>query len=331
MLGRLGEAVRVGHGVLSVAEELRDLECVVPLGTTLGYVHALRGDFTTSRTMFDVSATALEQMENPSRWSFLFAQRAWLAILVGDWPAAQTELDQARVWSRGADRSWYSAYPLILLARLRLLEGEAQTAAELARDAVAQSEAGGDLQGQRWAVSILAEIDILAGRPEVARARLVPLLDRPGLEECDVTSLLVVLAWAYLELGQANQAAASVDQALTRARREDMRVVVVEALRVRSLVAVRRAEWDVAVRCLEEGLTLARDMPYPYAEARLLQVFGELDARTGDVHAARRRLEAARITLQRIGANAECERAEQQLAALSVRPSMRVPDGPGRL
>jgi hypothetical protein len=40
----------------------------------------------------------------------------------------------------------------------------------------------------------------------------------------------------------------------------------VEALRVQAMVALRRQHWVEAGRALEEGLALARGMPYPYAE-----------------------------------------------------------------
>ena len=122
-----------------------------------------------------------------------------------------------------------------------------------AQDALALAEGSGDLQALRWAATTMAELDILEGRPEAARARLVPLLDRPGLEECDVTTLLPVLAWAQLELGQVDEAAENVEQALRRARPEEMRLVLVEALRVRALIALRRERWDEAARSLDGG------------------------------------------------------------------------------
>ena len=55
---------------------------------------------------------------------------------------------------------------------------------------------------------LLAEHDLRAGRPAEAQARLAPLLDRPGLEELDVTRLLPHLAWAHLELGDVTTAVA---------------------------------------------------------------------------------------------------------------------------
>jgi hypothetical protein len=57
-----------------------------------------------------------------------------------------------------------------------------------------------------------------------------------------------------------------------------------------------------AAAVLEEGLELARSLPYPYAEARIL---AELD-----------RLEEALAIFRRLGARKDIERTEQELAAL---------------
>ncbi|MGH2389607.1 MAG: hypothetical protein ACRDIE_15510, partial [Chloroflexota bacterium] len=149
-------------------------------------------------------------------------------------------------------------------------EGEWSAATTSVREALDLTEGGGDLQALRWASGVMAEVDILEGRPAAARARLLPLLDRPGLKECDVTRLLPLLAWAQLDLGEVDLAADAVGQALARAQPEEMRLVLVEALRVRALVARQREQWDVAARSLAEALALARSMPYLYAEARLV-------------------------------------------------------------
>jgi hypothetical protein len=93
--------------------------------------------------------------------------------------------------------------------------------------------------------------------------------------------------------------------------------VLVEALRVQALIALRRERWDEAASSLAEGLALARDMPYPHAEARLLQASERLHILRGEPEAARERLEAARATFAQLGARRDTERAAQALAALS--------------
>ena len=317
VLGRLGEALRLGQEVLPLAERVGDLECLSRAHSNLAFIHVLRADFASGRSSVDLARAQAEQLGNPGRLAFALALRSWLAVLSGDWTSARADLDQATAVGSQADLAWFSAYLPIFLARLSLAEGAWDAAAAQAQDALALSEGSGDLQGLRWASGVLAELDILKGRAEAARARLVPLLDRPGLEECDVTSLLPVLAWAHLELGQVDEAAETVEHSLRRARPEAMRLVLVEALRVQALIALRRERWEEATRSLEEGLELARGMPYPYAEARLLQVSSELHAQRGAQEAARDQLEAARAIFARLGARLDLARVAQTLETLS--------------
>jgi tetratricopeptide (TPR) repeat protein len=136
-----------------------------------------------------------------------------------------------------------------------------------------------------------------------------------------VTALLPVLAWAYLEQGQVAQASDVVGQALARARPEEMRLVLVEALRVQALVALRRQQWDEAVGSLEEGLALARAMPYPYAETRLLHVYGQLHAEEGELALARQHLEAALALSRRLGARRVTAQVERAVASLPQQPA----------
>jgi tetratricopeptide (TPR) repeat protein len=143
------------------------------------------------------------------------------------------------------------------------------------------------------------------------------LLDRPGLEELLVTAILPMLAWAHLELGEVAQARDVVEQAIRRSRPENFRRVLVEALRVQAMVAMRLGQWDEAERAVEEGLSLARSMAYPYAEARLLHLAGQLRAHLEQPEAAREQLEAALAIFQRLGARKDVERIESLVAALS--------------
>jgi hypothetical protein len=139
--------------------------------------------------------------------------------------------------------------------------------------------------------------------------------------------LLPVLAWAQLELGQVDVAAGTVEQALRRSRPEEMRLALVEVLRVQALIALRRDQWDEAARGLEEGLRLARDMPYPYAEARLLHLDGLLHAQKQELEPARERLEAALAIFRRLGAQADAKRVAQDSAALCQNDAGAPPGG----
>jgi hypothetical protein len=94
------------------------------------------------------------------------------------------------------------------------------------------------------------------------------------------------------------------------------RLAWVNALRVQAMVRICQEHWDEAEQALEEGLALAQSMPYPYGQARLLQVYGEMHVKRGEPQPARERLEAALAIFRRLGARKDIERVEQMLAGL---------------
>jgi tetratricopeptide (TPR) repeat protein len=243
---------------------------------------------------------------------------AWISFVLSEWDQARGDLGRALHRSRQIDVGWAAPYALLYLGQLCLAEGQWEDACQYLEEACARTARSGGLQALRAAAGALAELEILAGRPADANARLVPLLDRPGLEEYDVTALLPVLAWAHLEMGGTAQAGDVVEQALRRTRPENFRVVLVEALRVQAMVAARQEQWEEAECALEEGIGLARSMPYPYAEARLLHLSGRLHTQAGKPETAQERLEAALAIFQRLGARKDVEQVEWNLGARAV-------------
>ena len=127
---------------------------------------------------------------------------------------------------------------------------------------------------------------------------------------------LVLLAWAHLEVGEVAQAAEMVAQAITRERAAHHRLALVEALWVQAMVLARQECWTEAEHALEEGLALARSMPYPYAEGRLLHVYGQMHAQKGETKLAQQRLDAALALFQQLGARADAARVEQAITDL---------------
>jgi hypothetical protein len=89
----------------------------------------------------------------------------------------------------------------------------------------------------------------------------------------------------------------------------------VDALRVQAMVAARQEQWQEAEQALEEGIALARSMPYPYAEAWLLHLSGRLHVQVRKPETARERLTTALTIFQRLGARKDIEQVERDLAA----------------
>src|SRR5262249_41906059 len=81
-------------------------------------------------------------------------------------------------------------------------------------------------------------------------------------------------------------------------------------------LALRQGAYEQAEYALEEALTLTRTMPFPYAEAKALYVYGLLHVRKGEPEHAREKYEAALAICARLGERLYAEHVEQALAAL---------------
>ena len=111
-------------------------------------------------------------------------------------------------------------------------------------------------------------------------------------------------------------AARVADDAVAYARAKSDRLNLVEALRVRALVSMCQEHWPGAVCSLDDGLSLARAMSYPWGEARVLDAYGQMHLRRGESPQARARWEEALAIFQRLGTRKDSERTEVALGHL---------------
>jgi hypothetical protein len=96
------------------------------------------------------------------------------------------------------------------------------------------------------------------------------------------------------------------------------RLVLVDALRVRGLLAIAQGRWQHAKAALEEAFSLALAMPYPYAEAKAHSVYGQLHAAKGEPDLARERYQAALSICARLGEGLYRPHIERALAELGA-------------
>jgi tetratricopeptide (TPR) repeat protein/transcriptional regulator with XRE-family HTH domain len=315
-LGRRAEALPVLEEAGRMAEARGYLYTACQALNMAGCVHEDLGAFATARRYTARALAIAEQRGDPTYIAYLTVRRGTGAFFSGDWAAARADYERALALCRRMGPSHASPYPLLDLGRLCLAEGDGEAAARHLEESCAISMNSGELTGLRWGQVELAEHDLLMGRPEAARVRLEPLLDRPGLEEGQVIFLLPTLAQAHLALGAVEQAAALVAQGVRRARAQPNQRALVGALRVQALILTQQAAWAAAEQALEEGLELTRGMPYPYAEARLLHVYGAMHQAEGKPGQARERLEEALAIFRRLGAHKDAERVAQAMADL---------------
>jgi tetratricopeptide (TPR) repeat protein len=241
------------------------------------------------------------------------ADRGRNAFLMGDWTRARADLEDAMTLTRQSGDIPSSVAAATFLGEYYLAAGKWEEATRYLGEALAAAERGVNYGRLRHAQGLLAEHDLYTGRPEAARNRLLPLV---VAENTFAPWLRTQLAWAYLELGEANLAAETIARAIRQSRAEKHRIRLVDGLHVKAMILARLGRVEQAAAALDEGLVLAPALPYPYGEARLLAVYGRLNAQQGQPAQARERLTAAVAIFRRLGASKDSERTEQLLATL---------------
>jgi tetratricopeptide (TPR) repeat protein/transcriptional regulator with XRE-family HTH domain len=314
-LERIAEALLSVEAVIPLAEKANDLDMLSQALTNAAHIYLSLGQLLKAQQL---AGRAVEAGERGADvvwyfWGLYLLGRTHLYL--GEWSLAGEELARALAVSRDTGVAHTSLYALQGAGNLCLVEGRWEEAVRHLEAAIAHAGRSGDPHALRRASGTLAEVEILQGHASAARTRLLPLLDRPGLQEVSVMFMLPALAWAHLELDEIAEAERTIEQALRRARAQDARLVLVEALRVQALILTRRGMLQDAEQIVHEGLCLAREMRNPYAEARLLQVYGTLLATRGDLESAYVRLEEALAIFQRLGARKDSEQVGHDLAA----------------
>jgi hypothetical protein len=124
-------------------------------------------------------------------------------------------------------------------------------------------------------------------------------------------------------MGEAAGAEKVVDLAQTRARLMHNRVDGLEASRVRAKVLALQGRREEATATLDEALSLACSMPYPYAEAKLSREYGMLHVCEKEPGRARERLRAALKIFRRLEAKKDAEQTRRAAGARSGAGAVR--------
>lgn len=292
-----------------------ELERIVALadeaGVTFFTVHAwhhLAYAFEQSGQM-EKAASAIAQAQNlaerlgvlhykaliPFRWGLQAYYR-------GDWQAARESYDKARNLFKQAKPMTISAYGPLGEGQIRLVSGAVADGMSTLRETMelAQQTTFGLVLYR--AVREMAEAELALGHGDAARVLLDPHVHDPvRREENDIIPLLPLAAWACLQIGDEVQAEALLKLAEPQARGQHHALALLDVLRIRGLLRAMQGCWDEAIGDLEESRTLARAMPFPYAEAKALYMLGQSHSARGDSELAREMYEQADAILDRLG------------------------------
>ncbi len=272
------------------------------------------GNYQQARASLEQAIALDERLGDPAEMAYLLYARGLNAFALGQWQRARLDFEQAATLVGLTGQFWYAPYPQHGLGLLHLAEGRQEEATHALQEALKLAQRNHDVQALCWVPAVLAEWDLLAGRPEAARGRLSPLLDAPGLMVSYSKEALALLAWAYLELGEVDQAQALLSQVLRTARQARMDPTLVQALRVQALLLSEQARWQEAEGVRQEALKLCRNMAAPYAEAKTRYSAGLVSHMKGELELAHQRFEAALTILEHLGERLYARAIEQLLS-----------------
>jgi tetratricopeptide (TPR) repeat protein len=318
MVGRLDETCQALTGeVIPAAEESGRVWTVLTALDTLVRACEAMGDYQQAHTYLSRPPIALaEHLDDPVTTAHKLHRRGLNAFALGQWRRARSDFEHAATLVGSTDQFLHATYPPHGLGLLCLAEGREEEAAQYLNEALRLAQRNHDLQLLCGVQAALAEWDLLAGRPESAYARLVPLLAAPGPMVSFSKEALALLAWTYLELGEAEQARIVLMQVLEPVRQAQMRPALVQTLRVQALLLNKEGGWEEVERALQEALLLGREMAAPYAEAKVHYTAGVISYGRGELAPARQRFEAARQICTRLGERLYARLIEQALIEL---------------
>lgn len=314
MNGNIKEGRDIMQSALALAERVGNLETARALLQSLAAGFHAEGRFLEARLSVERSLDLAERLGNPVQIGHALTFLGNLLLHLGEVGEGEQYLTRAVATFEAIGPSWPLAYAIASLGSYSLFKGEWEQATEYLVRAAAMAETCGHIQVARYAQIMMAEQDLMVGKPGDALPRLDALLASEGGH---VSTILALIAWAHAEIGDTEGALQAVQEAVRGAEDEGNRENLVTALWVQGMIERRRACWDNAEQAFAHTLQLAREMSYPFMEARALYERGLMHVARGERTRAQEDLGAALTIFSRLGAAAYGEWTDAALATVS--------------
>jgi tetratricopeptide (TPR) repeat protein/transcriptional regulator with XRE-family HTH domain len=317
-LGRLAEGAALMAAALSADPQPGD-ERAVQAAALLSAAYLAMGSVDHCAALSERMLAAAERDGDQLVIAMHTAMLAGVCYVRGDWDRGRDLVGRA-LECFAATTSPMAVRAVGVLAPVLIWHGAWDQARAYLEGSMQAARSLRIVQVEQAALTHLADLDLLDGRPQDAVTRLHPVTaDRPLPAVEDLTwdtpvELLSVLAEAHLEVDDLDRARAYAGRAVDHARRMGAWVQGIRALEVRGMVLARDGDHDLARAAYQEGLDRARAMPFPYGQARLLHACGLLDRQQQDHAAAHAKFAQALAILERLGADKDADRLRRAIA-----------------
>jgi tetratricopeptide (TPR) repeat protein len=313
-MGTSAEFRHALEDVIVSAEAVGDLPTLLRALNALAHPYSMMGNFAKARETLSRALELAERMGDPSRIAFTSNVSGLIAYNQGEWDQAESSFSRALALYRELRAESDTMLPLFGLGMVRMGRGDWESGSSALEEHIVLAHRTGDFRWLHTAQALLAERDLLEGRPRDALPRLDAVTRIPNLSELALIDILPTLAWTYLELGDPEWAISKAADAAERAARQEEQQQLIEALRVQGMALDRQQRWPEAESCFARALDLLESTPYPYARGRVLYFRGLMHLNRGESTQARESLQEALDLLRQLGARPYIERTAQALA-----------------
>jgi tetratricopeptide (TPR) repeat protein/transcriptional regulator with XRE-family HTH domain len=310
---RPDEAVEVWEKSVPLFEAANDLPGLCDTLNNIADHRLYGGNFTQMRSVISRAIDLAERIQDPRRLAIAVCTMSEFAYLSGEWLQARAGFTRVVTLMRESGANDGMVWTAVCELGVLLLV----TGAE-AEGLVMLEEAAAHNQILRGEVSrILAERDLLEGRPRDALARFAAMPTHDG-NEWPIAEIAVSgmpwLAWADLALGHEAQAMNALKAHMEKFPPES--APMAEARYVEGMLALLRSHYEEALATLDGVLELCVRRPYPYIEGKALYALGQVSVALGDSIEARKRYEEALAVLARLGERMYARHIERALHIL---------------
>jgi tetratricopeptide (TPR) repeat protein len=316
MWGQLDNAANAFQDALRTGEACGDLEAVYLALSNSGAIHQQRAAPRTAYQVLYQTLETIRRLGDTTRTSHVLRGLGDNDFILGNWSEARARYEESIAVGAHSDRLELHRSQLGLL-HLDIVEGKRVLSENVSAIEAARTYQSEDIGIRLYVSSSLVEEEIIAGFAEAVRDRIQGSLARFNSDDPALCEQLALLAWAEWELGHEEAAHATLVEARQKADTIGSRLAYVTIWRVEAVIALAERRWDDALQALESLLALTREMPYPYAEAKALSVYGQLHRERGEPETARKRFAQALAIFNRLGERFYAERIERDLAALA--------------